>query len=125
MQLLVVSVAMAVVLLFCGRAAATDYYYSCGSLAPNTWCQSPNIHTYGVIAAYEQNYTAMNLCAKLTDPIDTAYNYARRCDYGITIGVRSDGGGRAPYPNNSVSMRAWVANGANASSWVIYGNATY
>lgn len=111
--------------MFSSSAFARDYYYDCGTLDPNWWCQSPEIHTYGYNEAHEAFNRSMNMCSKLTKPYDDTYYYGRKCAWGSKVWVYSNGGGRAPYPNNSVSMRAWVANGANANSWWIMGYATY
>lgn len=94
-------------------------------LDPNWWCPSPEIHTYGYAKARENYNRSMNLCVKLTKPYDSSYYYARKCEWGPYTQVYSLGGGRAPYPNNSVDMRAHVANGANANPYIIMGYATY
>lgn len=67
----------------------------------------------------------VNLCAKLTVPGTTDSYYARKCELTSIVYVYSNGGGRAPYPNNSVPMRAGVANGNNGVALNIYGLAQY
>jgi hypothetical protein len=106
------------------RAAdATDVYYTCGDLAPNTWCPYGQSHTYGYTVAHRPN-TTMWRCAKLTNPSSGAI-YAHRCFHGSSTEVWSSSDGRAPYPNNSILMRTHVANGANANWWAVSGLATY
>lgn len=68
----------------------------------------------------------MILCSKLVRPSDHNYNYARLCQYGTSVTVFSDGGGPAPYSNNSVDMLADVANGNNPfTSFTVDGHAEY
>jgi hypothetical protein len=123
---LVVLIAALGLSLISARASATNYYWGCGtSTPPNTWCTSPNTHTYGEAVMDQYQAPIAWYCAKLTKPTDYGYYYARRCDWASQVLVWSDGGGLAPYPNNSVSMRAHVANGDNPYALMIHGAASY
>lgn len=68
----------------------------------------------------------MWLCAKLiawnTFP---EYQYIRKCLRTSRVTVYSNEWGRAPYPNNNVSMNSLVANGQNANPWLVQGLATW
>ncbi|HEX7291595.1 MAG TPA: hypothetical protein VF250_10765 [Conexibacter sp.] len=108
-----------------GTARATDLYWNCDLVVPNSWCYAPYTHTYGYTGAWANNYPTMNLCSKLTRPDDHQYYYARKCGYGTYVFVWSNGGGRAPYPNNSVSMHAGSANGDNPYDYPMNGFARY
>lgn len=107
------------------RANASTFPYNCGSIPSNAWCWSPEIHTYGSNRAYGSGTPVMKLCSKLTKPNDTNFNYARKCETAQYVDVWSNGGGLAPWPNNSVSMKAASANGDNGYSLTIYGIGTY
>jgi len=106
-------------------ARATDFYYACGVLGPNSWCPSYEVHTFGYNASFQADYITINQCAKLTPPNNPDSYYARKCDYAQYVWVWSNGGGNAPYPNNSVSMRAHHANGNNGSNYAMRGYAQF
>jgi len=106
-------------------AHASSLTWNCDLVIPNSWCYSPYTHTYGYTGAYANNYPSINLCAKLTKPSDHLYYYARKCGFGTYVFVYSNGGGKAPYPNNSVSMDAGSANGDNPYDYPMNGYAEY
>lgn len=122
--------AMGVALAGAQSAMATDYHFSCGTPIPsNSWCAAPEVHTYGYLEVFLPSgyQRTTHKCAKLTT-LDGVTNYARRCDtnhHGY-VWVYSDGGGLAPYPNNSVSMKALGANGDNGGDYhSVQARATY
>ncbi len=119
------AVALASAVSLPSAASATDYIYGCPPLNPNSWCSSPGVFTFGFSAGYETNNLAINMCAKLTAPNDENYYYGRKCENTSYVYVWSNGGGRAPYPNNSVDMRAWHANGNNANVYKMHGFAQH
>ena len=47
------------------------------------------------------------------------------CSVNSLAYVYSGEWGRAPYPNNNVSMHSLVANGRNANSWFVQGWASW
>lgn len=110
---------------FAGSAQATNYDWCHIWLGPNTWCgPTAQIHTFGLSRANGPG--GVILCSKLVKPSDHSYNYARLCQSASSVTVYSDGGGRAPYPNNSVDMLADVANGDNPyTSFTVDGHAEY
>ena len=108
-----------------GTAQAADLYWNCDLVAPNSWCYYPSSHTFGYTSAYANGYPVINLCAKLVRPSDHNDSYARKCEYARFTFVWSNGGGKAPYPNNSVSMDAASANGDNPYYYPMNGYAQY
>lgn len=108
-----------------GTARATDFPYGCLSVLPNSWCFNPYTHTYGYNAVSRNPVSRVNLCSKLVKPSDHNFNYARKCELNTQVYVYSNGGGLAPYPNNSVSMDAAIANGNNCCTYDLVALAQY
>lgn len=46
-------------------ASALAEYYSCGSIAPNSWCQDLNNHSWAHDVAFWDGATAIPMCAKI------------------------------------------------------------
>ncbi len=115
--LLALASMLVVLLASSGTAKATDFPWGCLNVAPNSWCYNPYTHTYGYNSTSRVPQATVNLCAKLVKPSDHSFNYARKCQLSTSVFVYSDGGGRAPYPNNSVSMDAAIANGNNCCTY--------
>jgi hypothetical protein len=109
--------AVTVVTAVSAPASATATYYrqwSCGRIAPNTWCwfASDATHTWDRNAA--SHTYPINLCEKMIRPnYSPEYQYSRRCAYADHLNGYSDDNGRASYPNLSTSMWVLVANGDN------------
>jgi|tagenome__1003787_1003787.scaffolds.fasta_scaffold20976219_5 hypothetical protein len=99
-------------------AAQANYYvqWSCGRIAPNTWCwwgPTAATHTWDRVAA-SHSY-AINLCVKLVAPDSSPeLKYAYQCAYSAHLSRFSDQLGRAPYPNTNTRMWALIANGNNS-----------
>lgn len=115
--LLVLASILVVLFASSGTAKATDFPWGCLNVAPNSWCYNPYTHTYGYNSAARVPLSSLNLCAKLVKPTDHNFNYARKCEFTTGVYVYSNGGGLAPYPNNSVSMDAAIANGNNCCNY--------
>ena len=115
--LLALASMLVVLLATSGTAKATDFPWGCLNVAPNGWCYNPYTHTYGYNSASRVPQATVNLCAKLVKPSDHNFNYARKCQLSTSVYVYSNGGGLAPYPNNSVSMDAAIANGNNCCTY--------
>ena len=94
-------------------ALATPYQFACYNVPANTWCSGVYSRTYGYVNTHLQGYPSnTQKCSKLIKP-DNSVIYARKCANTDEVYVYSNGGGLAPYPNNSVSMQALGANGNN------------
>lgn len=106
-------------------AQGRDYSYSCGHISPNTWCWAIPTETFGSNRAWIPVQVNRNICSKLVNASNTAYIYSRLCAYAGTMTVWSDDWGLAPHPNNSVWMRALIANGNNQYSINMQGLAQY
>jgi hypothetical protein len=116
---------LAVALLSVPSAQARDYSYSCGHISPNTWCWALPTETFGFNRAWIPVSVNRNICSKLVNAGNTGYIYSRLCAYAGIVYVYSNDRGLAPHPNNSVWMRALIANGDNPYSINMQGLAEY
>lgn len=107
-----------------GPAQAVTYNYTCGVLAPNTWCIASPTKTFGYNGAYGPGGQVMWLCSKLIRA-SNGNVVARTCQHTNLAYVYSNYSGVVPYPNNSVNLRALSANGQNANPWQVWGSSTY
>lgn len=95
-------------------ASAYTLTFTCNPhmAGPGQWCMVVPIHTYGMVRTWnDPSEPVYRYCAKLTKPGDLEWYYARKCEWAVNVQVYSDGGGKAPHPNNHVDMKAGIANG--------------
>jgi hypothetical protein len=129
--LVALSAAATAVAMGAPAGAHANYYiqWTCGRIAPNTWClPSDKSHTWdrnAVSHGQGPNYSyAIYMCEKLVAPNTyPEYQYSRRCAYSSHFSGFSDDNGRAPYPNTNTTMWPLVANGNNSFYATIYGAA--
>ena len=107
-------------------ASAGQISWNCGAIPANSWCISPEIHTYDDNEARYAGSGNLNICAKLTQPgSNPEFIYARDCQFSNSLTIPSNLEGKAPSPNGTVSMNALVANGNNCCAHTIDGIGDY
>jgi hypothetical protein len=98
-------------------ASAFAEYYNCGSIAPNSWCQDTNNHSWAHDVAYWDGANCISMCAKIINFANND-NGTRACYSASYVWTNYEPAYIGP------NTYALAANGDTGVSLVIHGWAT-